>query len=209
MRTFPYPNRDALERIGRLIGESQSASEEIDELIAKELSDVAKKSTDPIKSRKRIDDALLILALLGLPRAQHNDRSALTLLALVGLKPGMPWTQAASPLMGITPIMEFTQQYYGIKYAPNTRETFRRQTMHQFVEAGIALYNPDKPDRPVNSPGAVYQVAPLLLDVLRGYKTKQWKSLIQEWLATVETLKVRYTRARQMAKIPLKLPTGE
>jgi len=45
----------------------------------------------------------------------------------------------------------------------NTRETVRRQTMHQFVDAGIALYNPDKPDRPVNSPAAVYQIEPAAL----------------------------------------------
>jgi BsuBI/PstI restriction endonuclease domain/BsuBI/PstI restriction endonuclease HTH domain len=30
--------------------------------------------------------------------------------------------------------------------------------MHQFCDAGIAIYNPDKLDRPVNSPKAVYQI---------------------------------------------------
>ncbi len=57
-------------------------------------------------------------------------------------------------------------------YAPNTRETVRRQTMHQFVDAGIALYNPDKPDRPVNSPAAVYQIEPSALGLLRSFDTK-------------------------------------
>ena len=55
-------------------------------------------------------------------------------------------------MLGITPIMDYTREHYGREYAPNTRETFRRQTMHQFVEAGIAVYNPDDPARPVNSP---------------------------------------------------------
>jgi poly-gamma-glutamate capsule biosynthesis protein CapA/YwtB (metallophosphatase superfamily) len=31
------------------------------------------------------------------------------------------------------------RQHYGAEYAPNTRETFRRQTMHQFRDAGLAL----------------------------------------------------------------------
>jgi adenine-specific DNA-methyltransferase len=209
LRNLPYPDRNALERIGLSIGGSQPPQQEIDQLVAKELSDVAKKTTDPLKTRKRIDDALAILKALGVPRAQENDRSALTLLALVEIKPSTPWAKASSPLMGITPIMEFTMQHYGINYAPNTRETFRRQTMHQFVEAGIALYNPDKPDRPVNSPNAVYQIAPLLLDVLRGYGTKKWDRLLRDWLESIGTLKIRYARARQMPKIPLKLPTGE
>ena len=89
-----------------------------------------------------IDTALQILADLGLPRAQRNDRSALTLLALIDLRPGKKWSEASSPLMGITPIMDWTRDHYGAAYAPNTRETFRRQTMHQFVQAGVALYNP-------------------------------------------------------------------
>lgn len=31
--------------------------------------------------------------------------------------------------MGITPIMDWARKYYGKNYAPNTRETFRRQSI--------------------------------------------------------------------------------
>ena len=78
---------------------------------------------------------------------------------------------ANAPLMGITPIMDWEREHYGKDYAPNTRETVRRQTMHQFVNAGIALYNPDKPDRPVNSPKTVYQIEPATLTLLRSFET--------------------------------------
>ncbi len=209
LRNLPYPSRETLERIGRSVKGAMPTEDGIDQLIAKELNDVTTENSDPLNARKRIDEALGILKLLGLPRAQQNDRSALTLLALADLKPGTSWADASSPLMGITPIMDFAKVHYGTTYAPNTRETFRRQTMHQFIEAAISLYNPDKPDRPVNSPKAVYQIAPLLLDALRGYGTEQWEQLLQDWLSTVESLKVRYARERQMTKIPLKLPSGE
>jgi adenine-specific DNA-methyltransferase len=209
LRNLPFPDRETLERIGNCANGALGQQEKIDQIIAKELSDVAKDTADPLNARKRIDEALAILKVLGLPRAQQNDRSALTLLALVDIKPDTAWPGASSPLMGITPIMDFAKTHYGTTYAPNTRETFRRQTMHQFVEAGISLYNPDKPDRPVNSPKAVYQIAPLLLDLLRAYGTKKWDGLLRDWHASIETLKVRYARERQMAKIPLKLPTGE
>jgi hypothetical protein len=85
-----------------------------------------------------IENAIKILEALGLPRAQKNDRSGLCLLALLNLTPGKTWKQAENPLIGITPMMEFCRDHYGKTYASNTRETFRRQTMHQFVEAGIA-----------------------------------------------------------------------
>lgn len=99
-----------------------------------------------------IEAAQQIIASLGLPRAQQNERSALCLLALLNLTPGKAWADAENPLVGITPIMNWVREHYGKVYAPNTRETFRRQSMHQFCAAGVALYNPDKPDRPVNSP---------------------------------------------------------
>ena len=71
--------------------------------------------------------------------------------------------------MGITPIMDYCREQYGREYEPNTRETFRRQTMHQFVEAGMALYNPDQPDRPVNSPKACYQISEEAYQVITTY----------------------------------------
>jgi hypothetical protein len=101
-----------------------------------------------MKTPRNISRAFKILASLGLPAEQRNERSALCLLALLTLGRGNSMDQAEAPLIGITPIMDFALAEYGKKYAPNTRETFRRQTMHQFVAAGIALYNPDDPSRP-------------------------------------------------------------
>lgn len=96
-------------------------------------------------------DAIKLLELLGFPKAQQNERSGFCLLALLDLREKDSWAFSKNPLSGITPIMKFVEKEYGKKYAPNTRETFRRQTMHQFVQAGIVQYNPDKPSRPVNS----------------------------------------------------------
>jgi len=41
--------------------------------------------------------------------------------------------------------MAFCKDVYKKEYAPNTRETFRCQVLHQFVQARIAEYNPDNP----------------------------------------------------------------
>ncbi|PIP37659.1 MAG: hypothetical protein COX19_16125 [Desulfobacterales bacterium CG23_combo_of_CG06-09_8_20_14_all_51_8] len=100
------------------------------------------------KAEDKIKESLSILDDLGVPRQQQNERSALTLLSLLGLKPASKWEDATDPLMGITPMMEFFEQHYGKKYAPNTRETVRRQTVHQFMQAALIVANPDKPSRP-------------------------------------------------------------
>lgn len=152
-----------------------------------------------------IEAALKIIACLGLPTAQYNERSALTLLALLNLSPGKSWLQVENPLIGITPIMNWAREHYGKDYAPNTRETVRRQTMHQFCDAGIALYNPDKLDRPVNSPKAVYQIESHVLDLLRTYGTTSWPKHLEDYLAARTSLVERYAKEREQSRIPVRI----
>lgn len=152
---------------------------------------------------ERIQQALSILEALDLPRGQRNERSALTLLAILNLGPGDEWKNASSPLIGITPIMEFVRDHYGKTYAPNTRETFRRQTMHQFVDAGIAVPNPDRPDRPVNSPKWVYQIEPDALALIRTFGSPEWEASLSAYLVKRRTLAKRYAKQREMQMIPL------
>jgi hypothetical protein len=158
--------------------------------------------------QQRVAEALQVLILLGMPRAQRNERSALCLLALLDLTPGKTWAQARNPLIGITPIMDWAREHYQKDYAPNTRETVRRQTMHQFVDAGIALYNPDKLDRPVNSPKAVYQIEPSVLELLRLFGTASWDEELAAYLEKTETLVARYASERKHSLIPVHIPSG-
>ena len=156
-----------------------------------------------------INDAHQILISLGLPRAQQNERSALCLLALLNLAPKRKWSQAENPLIGITPIMDWIRENYEKAYAPNTRETIRRQTMHQFVDAGIALYNPDQPDRPVNSPKAVYQIDPNALTLLKSFGTSAWYDNLTAYLSNRETLAARYAKERDQNRIPVQIAPGK
>jgi len=156
-----------------------------------------------------IEEALAIIKSLGLPRAQQNERSAVSLLALLNLTPKKKWTEAESPLVGITPVMDWVHKHYEKKYAPNTRETFRRQTMHQFVAAGLVLYNPDKPDRSVNSPKAVYQIEPATLALIRCFGTKKWVAKLAAYLVEHQTLIAQYARERKQNLIPVVIAPGK
>ena len=71
------------------------------------------KKVNKKKAEQKIQNALKILNDLGLPRQQLNERSALTLLSLLGVKPESEWENAGNPLMGITPMMDFFFEYYG------------------------------------------------------------------------------------------------
>jgi hypothetical protein len=161
------------------------------------------------KIKKRIDETLNVLLSLGLPKAQQNERSALSLLALLNLSPDKQWSEAENPLMGITPIMDWMQAQYKKTYAPNSRETVRRQTMHQFVDAGIVIYNPDIPDRPVNSPKAVYQIEQQTIKLLRSFGTKKWHDNLVEFLSQRETLAEKYANEREQNRVPVQIKKGK
>lgn len=152
---------------------------------------------------------LNVLQLLGLPQAQQNERSAMTFLALLDLSPNKPWSSASTPMLGITPIMNFIREHYGVDYAPNTRETIRRQSIHQFVQASLVIENPDDPHRPVNSPKWCYQIEPTVFNLLQQYGINEWDSLLANYLETVETLKKRYARQRTMNQIPVQVASDK
>ena len=210
LRNLKYPTRSQLEVLGSKIGNEFPGQQTIDEYLEEVLNlPQATNVPDPVRAKKRIGEAMTILKVLDLPREQQNERSALTLLSLLNLKPKTPWANAGNPLMGITPMMEFFALHYGKKYAANTRETVRRQTIQQFLEAGFVVINPDQPDRPTNSPYAVYQIEAGLLQLLRTYGKKAWKKGIETYLASVETLKKKYAQERHMRRIPVQIGPGK
>lgn len=206
LRSLPYPDRSALLRLGSYVGNHIPTQQEIDRFIEAEITTMShENSQNPVQVQNRIHEALQVLTALGLPRGQLNERSALTLLALLNLKADDAWPTASDPMIGITPIMEFAKEHYGRQYAPNTRETFRRFTMHQFVQAGIAILNPDRQGRPPNSPSTVYQIEPHVLDLIQHFRETDWESRLAAYLEIARTLAEQYARRREMNMVPLVL----
>lgn len=206
LRMLNYPDLATLQRLGEQVDGTFPDQKAIDASIDREIDHFLQKNgtgDSPMLIQQKIQEALIILDEIGMPCGQRNERSALTLLALLGLKPDLPWEAASAPLVGITPIMDFAKEHYGRAYAPNTRETFRRQTMHQFVDAGIVLPNPDEPTRAVNSPKWVYQIEPSALALLRTFGSPAWEANLEQYLRDRQTLAERYAQKREMLMIPL------
>ena len=68
--------------------------------------------------------------------------------------------------------MGWMAKIYGKQYAPNTRETIRRYTLHQFIEMGFVTLNSDDPKRPTNSPNNIYQIKSSVLRLLQSFETE-------------------------------------
>jgi type II restriction enzyme len=106
-------------------------------------------------------------------------------------------------------IMTFIKEHYRKDYAPNTRETFRRQVLHQFVQGRIADYNPDEPDLPTNSPRAHYAISEAALAVIRSFDTPDYKYQVSGFIKSQGALVKVYEKDRVAQAVPVTLPSGE
>ena len=154
----------------------------------------------------KIDEAISILALLGFPKAQQNERSALCLLSLVQLSENGSWKILKEPQMGVRAILDFCRNNYNKPYAENSRESFRQETLHQFVDAGLVLQNPDEPDRAPNSPKWCYQISPDAKKLLRTFNSINWDKNLKKYLAKFGKLAEKYKAERDSNLVPCHLP---
>jgi hypothetical protein len=153
----------------------------------------------------KIEEAKEILASFGLPDRQQNDRSARVLLALAGIMKKSLWEDATNKLIGIHNIIIFISEKYDFPYAENSRESIRRQTIHQFEQAGIIVRNADDPGRPTNSGKTVYSLTPIALKVIRSYGTTEWPMRLKEFLSNVSSLVQKYHKERKIHQVTIKI----
>jgi adenine-specific DNA-methyltransferase len=157
----------------------------------------------------KLAEAKALLKAFEMPPAQRNDRSAWVLLSLANIKPTDQWSSASAPLLPTVTIMQFIRKHYGKDYAPNSRETIRRQTLHQFEQARIVDRNKDDPSRPTNSKDNNYSLTEPILKILRGYPSGDWEKHLKQYLEEMESLKDRYRRRLEKEMIPIKLSSGD
>lgn len=159
--------------------------------------------------KQRIAEAQNILNALGFPKAQTNERSARVLLALADLPPKKDWHKATSEPIGISPIIQWIAANLDITYAPNSRESIRKETLHQFVAAGLVVYNGEDTARAVNSPKAGYHIDSVALDLLRSHGSDAWAAKLAAYLQARPGLAAEYARKREIEQVPVHTPTGE
>ncbi|MDM3845619.1 MAG: BsuBI/PstI family type II restriction endonuclease [Aphanizomenon gracile PMC638.10] len=206
LRKIKYPCKNDLIKLGTQIHESAFDQDQIDQLVHQNLS-IMSEAINTIHASKRIQEALTILKEISAPKEQQNERSALCLLALADIRPETSWDQATTPKRRITEMMDWFRDFYGKQYAPNTRETVRRQTMHQFVQMGLVVENPDQPDRPINSPKWCYQLQQQALSLIQSYGSDQWEESHRNYTISVKNL--LQDRTRNISTIPVSLPNGQ
>jgi adenine-specific DNA-methyltransferase len=72
---------------------------------------------------------------------------------------------------------------------------------------GIAVENPDRPDRPINSPKWCYQLHQQALSLIKSYGSEQWEEARYNYAVSATNL--LQDRKRNRPIIPVTLPNGQ
>ncbi|MBQ1994379.1 MAG: restriction endonuclease [Lachnospiraceae bacterium] len=153
----------------------------------------------------KLEDAKEILKDCGMPVQQQNDISAYTLLTLAEVDPEMEWAQATNSWKRIHDVLEFASEKYEKTYAENTRETIRKNCMHQFREGAIVEDN----GKATNSPNYRYRITYETLELIRSYNTESYVEILSAYLKERETLVEKYTSKKQMEMMLVKINQEE
>lgn len=204
LKKLPLPSWELIVRIGEQVVQEQKehSTEAIEHIIVNILGQdlIVGDEEDiqlPVLKDSRIvmgkiQDAQRILRELGLPPAQQNEISALTLLALCNLDETAPWSETSQEVITIHNMMGFMKTHYGRTYAENTREVVRRQVIHQFEQARLIDRNPDDPTRPTNSPNTCYALTNEALQLFQEHDSHTWNDAVAHFLEQYGTLWEQY-----------------
>jgi type II restriction enzyme len=167
------------------------------------------------KQLARIQEAQSALEELGLPKEQQNIRTALVLLSMLGLEADQPWSVARQHTLGITESMAWMAEQYPdvkkgrkdpVRYAPNSRESVRKASVHQLIAAGILEANSDAPDRAINSGDYSYRPTEIALAALRMFATPEWPEARTIFIQELGSLRDRWAAERERHRVPVRLP---
>ncbi len=149
----------------------------------------------------KIDEARVLLKMLGMPKTQQADICCYVLLAMAGIKPDTLWKDAGNEWIRIHDIIQFANTYYGSTYAENSRETFRKQALHHFRNAALVEDN----GKATNSPNYRYRLTEETLQMVRTFQTSEWQKSVSRFLEYHEKLVDMYASKKKMTMMPVRI----
>lgn len=143
-----------------------------------------------------------------MPDRQRTSLCCLALLAMAGIKATSSFKKATNDWVRIHDVIVFIRVAYGVNYAENSRETFRKQAMHQFRSAAIIEDN----GMATNSPNYRYRITDEFLKVLRSFETGRGDAIkrqsiveISNFVSSHKSLKEIYASKKRMQKMPVRI----
>ena len=147
----------------------------------------------------KVDALKATLNEVGFPSQMQADVCIYSLLALAGIKRATPWKNATNQWMRIHDIIQFANNFYYKGYAENSRETFRKQALHNFRNAAMVEDN----GMATNSPNYRWRITEEFLKVLRSIDKDN--TALLDFKERHVSLVELYSSKRTMKKMPVKI----
>lgn len=141
-----------------------------------------------------------------MPIKQQSPLCCMALLAMANLKKKTSFHQATNDWTRIHDIIAFIAKNYGITYAENSRETFRKQAIHPFRAAALIEDN----GKATNSPNYRYRITEEFLKVIQGMNDKKGymktdDAPLSNFLSHHESLSSLYASRKKALKMPVRI----
>lgn len=149
----------------------------------------------------KVEEAREFLKTIGRPKAQQTDLCCYVILAMAGIKPDMSWSEATNEWIRIHDMIQFVNTFYGVSYAENSRETFRKQALHSFRTAALIEDN----GKATNSPNYRYRLTEETVELLKTMQTPEWEIVLKRFFCYHKKLIDVYASKKQMTMMPVNI----
>lgn len=154
----------------------------------------------------KLEVAKYLLERVGMPTEQQSALCCLSLLAMAKLAKSTPYSQATNEWVRIHDIIAFISDHYGVAYAGNSRETFRKRAMHAFRTAALIEDN----GKATNSPNYRYRITSEFLAVIQNMSGSKRvlcddNAYLTQFIANHENLTEIYASKKKMQKLPVRI----
>lgn len=150
---------------------------------------------------KKLEEARTILRSINLPEKQQSDLCCFALLAMCNIGKHSSWSDSTNEWIRIHDILQFTKKQYRVEYAENSRETFRKQAMHQFRDAALTEDN----GKATNSPNYRYRITDEALQLIQSFNTENWETQLAHFSENHESLISIYSSKKEVQKMSVQI----
>lgn len=164
-------------------------------------------------NRNLVDDALRILAAIGVPiedmSSRRREKMAKAFLAVAGLKKGSDWTNVIyddpEHRLRSRDIIRWMNDHFDEQISFGSYDDIRRKDLVYPVEVGIVLRAAGKDDAATNDGTRGYAINPEFSQLLSSFDTDQWSDRLVQFMKDRVSLAEQLKQKRKLAMLPVNI----
>jgi len=168
---------------------------------------------------QKVEQAKTILREAGIAlrniTARAQERAALCLLAVAQIAAADQWADAKSHLgdkkiraLRSREILAFRNDHYQEGLSSGSYDDVRRKDLALLVSAGLVAPSAKDAAADTNDGTRGYALTPEALQLLRAFRTPEWERVLKGFRESQGGIRDRLSKAREMQKVPVTLPSG-